>query len=71
MSKLFKLFLLTIFLLSLNVQVQSNITVAIIGTNDIHGSAFPAKLVRSDDFNKTYLYGGLVYMGRLIQIIKN
>lgn len=48
-----------------------NITIAIIGTNDIHGAAFPAQLVRSDNMSQQYLYGGLQYMGRLIQIIQN
>jgi len=33
-------------------------TVAIIGTNDIHGSAFPTALYRSDT-NENYSYGGL------------
>jgi hypothetical protein len=33
-------------------------TVVIIGTNDIHGSAFPTSLYRSDT-NENYSYGGL------------
>ena len=33
-------------------------TVAIIGTNDIHGSAFPTELYRSDT-SESYTYGGL------------
>jgi 2',3'-cyclic-nucleotide 2'-phosphodiesterase (5'-nucleotidase family) len=33
-------------------------TVAIIGTNDIHGSAFPTELYRTDT-QQTYNYGGL------------
>jgi hypothetical protein len=33
-------------------------TVAIIGTNDIHGSAFPTALYRSDT-SESYSYGGL------------
>ena len=48
-----------------------DITIAIIGTNDIHGAAFPAQLVRSDNMSQQYLYGGLQYMGRLIQIIQS
>ncbi len=50
---------------------DSNVTIAIIGTNDIHGAAFPAQLVRSDNMSQQYLYGGLQYMGRLIQIIQS
>lgn len=46
------------------------VTIAIIGTNDIHGAAFPAQLIRSDNTSAKYLYGGLEYMGRLIQIIQ-
>jgi len=49
----------------------SEVTIAIIGTNDIHGTAFPAQLVRSDNISQQYLYGGLQYMGRLIQIIQS
>jgi len=44
-------------------------TIAIVATNDIHGSAFPAQMQRSDNKEK-YNYGGLVYMGSLIDIIK-
>lgn len=45
--------------------VYSDNTIAIIGTNDIHGTAFPKSLVR-EDTGEQYSYGGLVYMGRLI-----
>jgi 2',3'-cyclic-nucleotide 2'-phosphodiesterase (5'-nucleotidase family) len=45
------------------------VTVAIIGTNDIHGAAFPTKLFRSDT-NETYNYGGLEYMATMIKTIK-
>lgn len=45
-------------------------TVAIIGTNDIHGSALPTIMERSDTGEK-YHYGGLPVLARLIQIIKN
>lgn len=44
-------------------------TIAIVATNDIHGSAFPAQMQRSDN-KQNYNYGGLVYMGSLIEIIK-
>ena len=50
---------------------DATVTIAIIGTNDIHGAAFPAQLIRSDNTSAQYLYGGLQYMGRLIQIIQN
>ena len=46
-----------------------NITIAIIGTNDIHGTAFPTEMKRSDT-EETYMYGGLHIMGGLINIIK-
>lgn len=52
-------------------STNSTVTIAIIGTNDIHGAAFPAQLIRSDNTSSQYLYGGLQYMGRLIQIIQN
>ena len=45
--------------------LNNNVTIAIIGTNDIHGTAFPAQMIRADNEEK-YLYGGLQYMGRLI-----
>lgn len=60
--------LLTIISLS---SSDATMTIAIIGTNDIHGAAFPAQLIRSDNTSAKYLYGGLQYMGRLIQIIQN
>lgn len=39
------------------------------GTNDIHGTAYPKVLVRKDTGEK-YNYGGLVYMARIIEIIQ-
>lgn len=52
--------------------VANNVTIAIIGSNDIHGAAIPTNLSRIWN-NKTvyYDYGGLVYMARLINIIKS
>lgn len=44
-------------------------TVAIVATNDIHGSAFPTQMERSDT-GERYSYGGLAYMGGIIDIIK-
>ena len=44
-------------------------TIAIIGTNDIHGSALPTRLVRFDT-NESYNYGGLKYMAQMIKTVK-
>lgn len=44
-------------------------TVAIICTNDIHGSAFPYEIIRADTGEK-YLYGGLEYMAQMIETLK-
>jgi 2',3'-cyclic-nucleotide 2'-phosphodiesterase (5'-nucleotidase family) len=55
----------------LAVTLQNNFhTVAIIGTNDIHGTAFPTSLFRSDT-NDSYNYGGLEYMAQMIETIKD
>ncbi len=38
-----------IFVFLVYVLVQNNdVTIAIIGTNDIHGTAFPASMIRAD-----------------------
>lgn len=68
-SKIFTVFAI-LLILSLS-STDSTVTIAIIGTNDIHGAAFSAQLIRSDNTSSQYLYGGLQYMGRLIQIIQN
>lgn len=39
-------------------------------TNDLHGTAFPKSLYRSDN-REEYKYGGLVYLARLINIVKD
>lgn len=71
-SKIFTVFaILFIISLSSTDSTDSTVTIAIIGTNDIHGAAFSAQLIRSDNTSSQYLYGGLQYMGRLIQIIQN
>ena len=44
-------------------------TVAIVGINDIHGTALPTLLQREDTM-QNYTYGGLEYMASLINIIK-
>ena len=46
------------------------ITIAIVGTNDLHGAAFPKLLVHPIT-KKLYLYGGLEYMSSYINIIKD
>ena len=46
------------------------ITIAIVGTNDVHGAAFPKQLVHPIT-KKLYLYGGLEYMSSYINIIKD
>ena len=62
MKNLFLLFLIVL-------AAPKNVTIAIIGTNDIHGAAFPMEMIRSDT-KETYFYGGLNIMGGLINIIK-
>jgi hypothetical protein len=42
-----KTFLLLSLLLILS--FSNDITIAIIGTNDIHGTAFPAQMIRADN----------------------
>lgn len=61
---------ISLFLCILTIIHSANVTVAIIGTNDIHGSALPTIMQRQDTGEK-YYYGGLPIMARLIQIIKN
>lgn len=58
-----------IFLSLVAVQLTTQSVVAVIGTNDLHGQAFPSSLSRKDTGEK-YNYGGLVYMARLIEIIQ-
>lgn len=50
--------------------VLSEKIVTIIGSNDIHGQAFPTALSRQDTGQK-YSYGGLVYMAGLIDILND
>lgn len=44
-------------------------TVVIVSTNDIHGSAFPTYLYRTDT-GENYTYGGLEVMAQMIQTIR-
>lgn len=62
--------IITILIFFPSVLIAQFTTVAIIGTNDIHGTAFPALMKRSDNA-EPYYYGGLPVMGGLIDIIKN
>lgn len=57
-------------LLLAHVHSYNFTTITIIGTNDIHGAAFPTTLYRSDT-NETYSYGGLEYMAGIMKIIKD
>jgi 2',3'-cyclic-nucleotide 2'-phosphodiesterase (5'-nucleotidase family) len=61
-------FLLTLLSLALTLHSRFE-TVAIISTNDIHGRAFPTKILRTDT-NETYKYGGLVYMASMIERLR-
>ncbi len=45
-------------------------TIAIVATNDIHGTAFPSQMQHADN-KQNYTYGGLAYMGSLIEVIKS
>lgn len=61
-----KTILILILLAWVLAALEGNIvTVAIVGTNDIHGAAFPTQLFRSDS-NQQYTYGGLEYMASMI-----
>ncbi len=46
-------------------QDNRYVRVAIVGTNDIHGTALPTSLFRADT-NQTYNYGGLQFMASMI-----
>lgn len=51
------------------ITTEEQLTIAIIGSNDIHGKAFPTMYSKQSSGEK-YSYGGLVYMATLIDIIK-
>ena len=51
---------------ALNQDLQ---TIAIIGTNDIHGEALPAEIWNKQT-NETYKFGGLQFMGQMITTIR-
>jgi hypothetical protein len=50
-------------------NIHPKFDVILVGTNDIHGTAYPIVLSRRDTGEK-YGYGGLVYMARMIEILK-
>jgi 2',3'-cyclic-nucleotide 2'-phosphodiesterase (5'-nucleotidase family) len=67
-----RLLLLVTFIFISTAKIQETsgfVTVAIAASNDIHGSAFPTTLYRSDT-NETYNYGGLVYMASMIETLR-
>jgi 2',3'-cyclic-nucleotide 2'-phosphodiesterase (5'-nucleotidase family) len=45
-------------------------TIAIFGTNDIHGAAFPSHLTHLKT-NENYIYGGLEYLAGYINILRS
>lgn len=60
----------TILSLLVTLALSTNFqTVAIIGTNDIHGTAFPTSLFRADT-SEAYSYGGLEFMAQMIETLQ-
>lgn len=51
------------------VHAERQYTVAIIGSNDLHGKAFPASMIKADT-GEEYKYGGLSIMASIIDIIR-
>ena len=64
-------FTLTCVILYLSLGNAQFTTVAIIGINDIHGTALPTYLERQYPQKQAYTYGGLMYMASLIETIKS
>jgi hypothetical protein len=50
-------------------NILPKLDVLLVGTNDIHGTAYPILLSRKDTGEK-YTYGGLVYMARMLEILR-
>lgn len=44
-------------------------TIAVVATNDIHGSVFPVKLRRTDNL-ELYTQGGLAVLGNMITTLR-
>ena len=60
--KIILYFCLFIFISLSSIQLLTkNISATIIDTNDIHGIAFPTKIMRLDS-REEYNYGGLIYL---------
>ena len=55
---------------SSRVDASNEVTIALIATNDIHGTAYPTEMIRSDTKEK-YTYGGLIYMASMFDIVRN
>ena len=51
------------------IDTEDEYNIAILGTNDIHGAYFPS-LVNLSNLNITYYSGGLVYMGKYINLLR-
>ena len=51
------------------IDTEDEYNIAILGTNDIHGAYFPS-LVNLTNLNITYYSGGLVYMGKYINLLR-
>ena len=70
-KQLFYVVLLHLFLsmaVSQNLKKEDflpKLDIILVGTNDIHGTAYPTILSRKDTAEK-YTYGGLVYMANII-----
>ena len=51
------------------IDTEDEYNIAILGTNDIHGAYFPS-LINLTNLNITYYSGGLVYMGKYINLLR-
>ena len=51
------------------IDTEDEYNIAILGTNDIHGAYFPS-IVNLSNLNITYYSGGLVYMGKYINLLR-
>lgn len=67
--KIFYAFMLLYVWIFQFVDADEQYTIAIIGSNDVHGKAFPTTLIRQDT-GLEYMYGGLTYMATLVDIIR-
>lgn len=71
-ATLFSMYLFLICSGLVNLQKEpspQHVDIVLVGTNDIHGTAYPIVLARKDT-GERYKYGGLVYMARIIEIIQ-